>query len=229
MRYESARVELMRATRVVSKLNGEWQSAGNISTLVDDDNIGDHRGPKILATPARKRRMNPEDMVLIDIDGKVLERVGDNEATSELRSLHIPAYKHRKNVRWVFHTHPRHVCGLAIAREPLRREHYEIAFFGVRRGASKIPCLEWGCPGSEDLAKIMCEFYRHSPLRGAILANHGCVVTSKTRDGGIALSYLFEELAARSQCARVFGKSSLVPLGDIDALAGYIDKKYLDL
>ena len=78
---------------------------GNISIRVDKD--------KLLITPTltSKGFMKAEDIILIDMDGNVLE--GSKKPSSEYL-LHTTVYKTRDDVHAVVHAHPVTVSAFAI-------------------------------------------------------------------------------------------------------------------
>jgi L-fuculose-phosphate aldolase len=84
--------------------------AGNVSVRVDKD--------EVLITPSGvvKSAMSPEDIVLVSVDGRVLE--GRHKPTVEM-PLHLAIYKSYKHVKAVIHAHPTYTSVLAVARAPL--------------------------------------------------------------------------------------------------------------
>src|SRR5688500_4122438 len=72
---------------------------GNISVRADDN--------RILITPSgiSKGRMHESDLLVLDLDGKVLSAKENRLPSSEML-MHLEAYKQRSDVRAVLHAHP---------------------------------------------------------------------------------------------------------------------------
>ena len=89
-----------------------WVAAndGNISVRLAAD--------RILATPTgvSKGMMEPEDLIICDLDGKKIE--GERDCTSEIM-MHTTIYRMRPDVKAVVHAHPPVATGFAVAGRPL--------------------------------------------------------------------------------------------------------------
>ncbi|MEW6653993.1 MAG: class II aldolase/adducin family protein [Bacteroidota bacterium] len=70
---------------------------GNISLRLSDDTI------LITPTGVSKGFMQPRDLIVLDLDGNVLE--GKRKQSSE-SDMHLQIYKARKDVISICHTHP---------------------------------------------------------------------------------------------------------------------------
>src|SRR2546421_10446928 len=83
---------------------------GNISIRLNDK--------EILCTPTMvsKGYLKPEDLCVVDYDGKQLR--GTRKRSSEIL-LHLSVYKHNPAVQAVAHCHPPHATAFAVAHEPI--------------------------------------------------------------------------------------------------------------
>lgn len=133
---------------------------GNITVRVGTD--------LVLGTPTSlcKGMMQPEDLVLVDMNGERLN--GSRHPSSEL-GMHLLFYRMRPDVRAVVHAHPPTATAFATVGqaldEPLVAE--VVVTFG------KIPLAPYGMPGSSELHDSLRPFI---PDHDAILmANHGVV------------------------------------------------------
>ena len=70
----------------------------------------------IKASGIRYEEMSPEHMVVVDMDGKVVE--GDFKPSSDVYS-HLYIYKHRPDVCGVVHTHSRYATAFAAVGKPI--------------------------------------------------------------------------------------------------------------
>lgn len=87
-------------------------TSGNISVRVSEDSF--------LITPSglNKGTIEPEDILLVDMDGNKLEPSSPGKPSSEMK-MHILAYKKRKDTGAVVHTHPPFSTAFASSRTPL--------------------------------------------------------------------------------------------------------------
>lgn len=137
-----------------------------------DGNISVRLGRNlILGTPTAicKGMMQPEDLVLVDMEGR--QKGGNRPPSSEL-GMHLLYYQSRPDIRAVVHAHPPTATGFAAAgialEEPIVAE--VVVTFG------SIPLAAYGTPGTSELVAELGPFM---PNHDAILmANHGVVTCS---------------------------------------------------
>lgn len=140
---------------------------GNISVRLNEEEI------IITPTNVSKGFMNPEDMVKLSLDGRLIaSRTGKN-ASSE-RRMHLAIYKHRPDIRAVVHAHPPTATGLAVAGIGLDKPFLpEIV---VRTGPC--PLVPYAIPGGDELPDSIIPYLRdHVTL---LLGNHGAVAYAPT-------------------------------------------------
>ena len=133
---------------------------GNISARLDDN--------KVLVTPTgiSKGFMKPEDLVVINIEGKVLS--GAKKPSSEIL-MHLQVYKDRPDVNSVCHAHPPYATGFAVAGIPLDK----CVLPEVVITLGSIPLIEYGTPGTKELYRPVTEQIKdHDAF---LLANHGAL------------------------------------------------------
>ena len=133
---------------------------GNLSVRLD--------AARIMVTPSgfSKARLQPEDMIVVDRQGKKLS--GTHSPSSEI-GVHLTIYQMRPDVHAVVHAHPCTATGFASAGialdQPLCSE------IAISLGA--VPLAPYATPGSEELSEFLKPFI---PCHEAILmANHGVV------------------------------------------------------
>jgi L-fuculose-phosphate aldolase len=82
--------------------------SGNISARLDNQHI--------LATPSglAKGMLLPEQLIVIDLQGQVVEAAPGLRPTSELL-MHLEAYRRRPDISAVVHAHPMTAIALTIA------------------------------------------------------------------------------------------------------------------
>jgi len=133
---------------------------GNISARLDDN--------KFLVTPSgvSKGSMKPEDLIVVNIDGKVLS--GMKKPSSEV-FMHLQVYKDRPDVNSVCHAHPPYATGFAVAGIPLDKCILPEVIITL----GSIPLIEYGTPGTEELYRPVTKLLKD--YDAFLLANHGAL------------------------------------------------------
>lgn len=138
---------------------------GNISYRVGEN--------EVLCSPTMicKGFMKPEDICMVDLDGKQL--AGTKKRTSEIL-LHLTIMKHRPDVRAVVHCHPPHATAFAVTREAIPQCVLpEIEVF-----MGEVPLAPYETPGGQEFADTVLPFLKATNT--IILTNHGTVSFGKT-------------------------------------------------
>ena len=134
----------------------------------------------------------PEDIVVMDLDGNVVE--GDKKPSSE-HGLHAAMYKAKPNARAAVHTHSMYCTVLAVLHEPIRAAHYVVA----DAGDVLVPCAEYQTYGTMELAKAATDAMGASDA--VLLANHGMIAVGKSLKSAYGLA------AGMEYCAEVYYRS----------------------
>jgi L-fuculose-phosphate aldolase len=133
---------------------------GNVSVRLDSN--------RILTSPTGicKGRMEPEELVVVDVEGRKLS--GTRAASSEI-AMHLLIYRRRPDVNSVCHGHPPVATGYAAAGLPLDKAL--LSEVVITLGA--IPLAPYGTPGTNELPEAL------EPLVDSydaiLMANHGVV------------------------------------------------------
>ena len=133
---------------------------GNLSVRLE--------GERILNTPTcmNKGRLEPEDLVVTDLDGKQL--AGNRKVSSEL-GLHLLFYRMRPDVNAICHAHPPTATGFAVAGRALEQALLPEVIVGLGR----IPLVRYATPGTPELSAAVEPYVPH--YDALLLANHGAV------------------------------------------------------
>jgi L-fuculose-phosphate aldolase len=137
---------------------------GNISAKVDDERV------VITPTGVSKGYITPDMMVVVDMEGKVLN--GDKKASSEV-FMHIQVYKDRPDVGSVCHSHPPYATGYAVAGIPLDK----CVLPEVVIALGNIPLVAYGTPGTDEFYKPVVPLLQD--YDAFLLANHGALTVGK--------------------------------------------------
>ncbi len=139
----------------------------------NDGNISARIGKtKIVITPAgvNKGFMEPSDLVLVDIRGKL---IGNGEPSSEIY-MHLKIYEERPDIVCVCHLHPLYSTGFAVAGIPIEDNILSETVISLGR----IILVDYGTPGTEEL---FSRLKPHLHLSDAfLLANHGALTLGKS-------------------------------------------------
>lgn len=135
-------------------------NGGNISIRVGEN--------LALCTPTlvSKGYMKPEDICLVDLDGKQL--AGTKKRTSEIL-MHLQIMKAQPKAKAVVHCHPPHATAFAVAGvEPPTCMIPEIEVF-----IGKVPIAPYYTPGTPEMGAKVAELVdQHNTV---LMANHGVV------------------------------------------------------
>ena len=104
----------------------------------------------IKASGIRYEEMRPEHMVVMDMDGKVVE--GNFKPSSDVFS-HLYIYKHRPDVFGVVHTHSRYATAFAAVGKSIP---CVLTAMGDEFGGP-IPCAGFALIGDEAIGKLVVE------------------------------------------------------------------------
>jgi L-fuculose-phosphate aldolase len=170
---------------------------GNLSVRLDEK--------RILATPTAmsKGALRPGDMVIVDMDGRVI--AGHRNVSSEI-AMHLLIYKLRSDIHGIVHAHPPTATGFAAAglalNQPLVCE--------VVIGLGSIPLAKYGTPGTPEVCETLAPLI---PQYDAILmSNHGVVAYAETLHHAYMKMETVEHFAQIVLVTHVLGRQQ--PLGD---------------
>ena len=127
----------------------------------------------------------PEDVVIMDLDGKVVE--GERKPSSEWM-MHLIFYKKRDDVEAVVHTHSRFSSTISCMRWDIPALHYYVAFAG-----KTIPCAKYASYGTQELADNAFEGMGEG--KAALLANHGLITIGRSVKEAFLVAEMSEEMA----------------------------------
>jgi len=136
----------------------------------------------------------PEDIVVIDINGKIVD--GKRKPSSE-HELHRVFYLKRNDIDAVVHTHSIYSTILATLRQPLPASNYLVAYSGL-----DVRCADYASFGSIELAQLTFEAMIN---RNAVfMANHGLLT------GGKDILNAFNIAEQIEHCAEVYVKARAI-------------------
>ncbi len=201
---EQLKKQLVQLHLELPKNNLVMWTGGNVSA----------RDPKtglvvIKASGIRYEDMQSKHMVVVDIDGKVVE--GDFKPSSDVYS-HLYIYTHRPDVGGVVHTHSRYATAFAAVGKAIPCVLTAIADeFG-----GPIPCGGFALIGDEAIGKVVVDSIGKSPA--VLLKNHGVFTIGKNATAAVKAAIMTEDVAATVWLALQIGTPDVIPQGDVDKL-----------
>ena len=185
MLYEAVRKELFEIVLKLYQKDFIQLNSGNVSVCASAEQL------VITPTGIPYDDMTAEDLVIIDLNGVVIE--GDYRPSSET-PMHITIYKNIPAVKAIVHTH----------------SPYALAFAAVGRGIpvisteglalrGPVPVADYACPGTEAQGWAAIKAMKGPPsVTGTLLKNHGVVATGKT------LSHAYSTACRIEMAAKVY-------------------------
>jgi len=195
--YEKVKKKIAEIGRLLEEYGLNVGSSGNISVRIPEKN-------HIIITPSGliKSRLRPDDMLVVDIEGKVIE--GGRKPSVEI-ALHLEIYKHRKDVNAIIHCHPVYAMVFAALREdiPVFLEETAIYIGGP------IKVAEFAKTGTKELAKNALKALENR--KAVLLANHGLVAVGRDLDDAFEVAYRVERTAKIYLFTKLLGGPKGIP------------------
>ncbi len=179
-------------------------SAGNVSMRVKK---GDEEFVLITPSNVIYKDMEPKDILIIDLEGKVLE--GERNPSVE-KHLHLGIYKDREDVNAIIHSHGMYstiLSTLNLSLPPIMEEL--VPYLG-----GEVLCSDYGEAGSEELAdNVKASLEARSAV---ILANHGSLCCGSHLEGAYTVLQYLERGSKTYYLAKLIKEPNLLPEDTID-------------
>lgn len=130
--------------------------------------------------------LTPEDVVVMDLDHRVIE--GARKPSSEY-DLHCLVYQNRPDIASVIHTHSTYCTVLATVNQPLRAVHYVLA----DADSPLVPIAPYRTFGSKELAQVVVETMGQA--KACLMQNHGMIACGSTIEAAYGLAATCEWVA----------------------------------
>ena len=179
-------------------------SAGNVSVRMWKD-----EKEFVLITPSNVQyyEMAPEDILTIDMEGKVIE--GKRNPSVE-KKMHLSIYKEREDVNAIIHAHSIYstvLSALDMVIPPIFEEF--VPYIG-----GEVLCANYGEAGSEELADGVLSALEER--NAVLLANHGNLCCGSHLDGAYTVLKYLERGAKIYYLAKLVKEPNLLPEDTID-------------
>lgn len=157
----------------------------------------------------RYEHLRPEQMVILDLDGKTVE--GHLKPSSDAAS-HIYIYRHRPDVGGIVHTHSPYATAFAAVNRPI--PVYLTAHADEFGGP--IPCGGFALIGGEAIGKVVVESIGTS--RAVLLKNHGVFTIGPDAEAAVKAAVMVEDVARTTWLALQLGLPDEIAPEDIARL-----------
>ncbi|SET73303.1 class II aldolase/adducin family protein [Lacrimispora sphenoides] len=147
----------------------------------------------VVITPTSVDRdlLTPRDMVVMDLEARVIENLSGLRPTSE-SLMHLMIYRQRSKAAAIAHTHSAYATAFALLNKPIPAVVYEVANLGLTK--ARVPVAPYGRPGTTGLADSVIESCLEADC--FLLEKHGAVAVDErdVYEAFLKASYI-EELA----------------------------------
>lgn len=180
---------------------------GNISARMGED--------RIVITPSTlsKGRMELDDLLVIDLDGRVLK--ADSRKRRRISSetpMHLEAYRQRSDIRAVIHAHPAHATALTVAGIPFPDD----VLPELLEGLGPVPTTDFATPSSDENAfSIRGHIAAHDAV---LIRNHGAITVGRDLEEALVNLERVEHVARVITLALGLGDIQRLPPGMIEKL-----------
>ena len=194
---ESLREKLWQLHLELPKQNLVAWTSGNVSER-------DKATGYVVIKPSgiRYEDLRPEHMVVVDLDGKVIE--GNLKVSSDTAS-HLYIYRNRPDVNGVVHTHSAYATAFAAIGKPI--PVYLTAQADEFGGP--IPCGGFALIGGEEIGKVVLESIGDS--KAVLLKNHGVFTIGSSGEAAVKAAVMVEDIAHTVWLALQMGMPDEIP------------------
>ena len=207
------RLAIVECGRIAYERRLMTSNDGNISVRLDDGHV--------LITPSgiSKGRLAQDDMLVVDLDGKIISSRPDRKPSSET-PMHLEVYKQRQDVNAVVHAHPIFATTLTVAD----LEFPVDVLPEVLLTMGGVPITRYATPSSHEDAEVIRPFVKdHNAM---LLRQHGSLTLGKNLDEALIHLERIEHVSEIYWRAKMIGTVNRVPDGaQADLIA--LREKYL--
>lgn len=195
MNHLAQRVEICEVGRRLYMRDLIGAQEGNISVRLSSR--------RVLCTPSAvcKGRMQPKDLVEIDMDGAA---VSEGKPSSEIK-LHLAIYRERPDCHAVVHAHPITATAFACCGESIPDDILPEAACTL----GSVALAGFGFPGTDEVADRMRPLMKdHKTI---LMSHHGAVTMGANLEDAANRMEVLERVAMIISRARVLGGPTRMP------------------
>jgi L-ribulose-5-phosphate 4-epimerase len=194
---ESLREELRLRNLELPKHGLVAWTSGNVSGRDPESGL-----VVIKPSGVRYEDLRPKDMVVVDLDGAVVE--GALRPSSDTAS-HLYIYRARADVGGIVHTHSGYATAFAAVGRPIP------VYLTARADefGGPIPCGGFALIGGEEIGKVVVESIGDSPA--VLLKNHGVFTIGATAEAAVKTAVMVEDVARTAWLGLQIGRPEVIP------------------
>ena len=152
--------------------------------------------------------IRPEDIIIMDMDGKIIE--GDKKPSSEYE-LHKIFYERRTDIDAIIHTHTMYATTISCLNWDLPAVHYMIAVAG-----KNVRCADYATFGTIELAENA--YIAMEDRRAVLLANHGLLAGAQTLANAFNITEEIEYVAELYYRTKAIGNPVILSDEEMDLM-----------
>lgn len=198
---EDLRKELVHLNQELPGNNLVAWTSGNVS-------VRDPQTGYVVIKPSgiRYEKLTPESMVVVDLDGKMVE--GKLKPSSDTFA-HVYVYRHRPEVNGVVHTHSTFATAWAAVGKPIPPVLTAICDeFG-----GPIPTGAYAKIGGDEIGEEIIRSIGDSPA--ILMKNHGVFTIGKTGEAAVKAAVMVEDVARTVFYALQLGQPDEIPSEEV--------------
>jgi L-ribulose-5-phosphate 4-epimerase len=199
--FERLKEELVQLHLELPKNHLVVWTSGNISARDPESGF-------VVIKPSgiRYEDLTPENMVVVDLDGRVVE--GRHKPSSDTFA-HVYVYCHRPDVNGVVHTHSTFATAWAAVGKPIPPVLTAICDeFG-----GPIPVGAYAKIGGDDIGQEIIRSIGSSPA--ILMKNHGVFTIGKTPEAAVKAAVMVEDVARTVFYALQLGQLDEIPADEV--------------
>jgi len=199
---EKLREQLVQLHLELPRNNLVTWTSGNVSARDPESGL-------VVIKPSgiRYENLTPESMVVVDLDGKVVE--GRHKPSSDTFA-HVYVYRHRPDVNGVVHTHSTFATAWAAVGRPIPPVLTAICDeFG-----GPIPVGAYAKIGGDEIGQEIIRSIGSSPA--ILMKNHGVFTIGKTPEAAVKAAVMVEDVARTVFYALQLGTPDEIPPEEVE-------------
>lgn len=162
-------------------------------------------------------RLTPETMVVVDLDGNVIE--GTMKPSVDT-GIHLYIYRHRADVFGVAHTHSPYATSFAARGERIPAVLTPITHMLGR----DVPCSRYATPGEVDTGEAIIEAAQGG--FAVLVKAHGVFTMGRSATEATSFAMYLEEAAFTTHLAMLRGPVEELPQEEIDRCYNWYRRNY---
>ena len=203
---------------LVCRLNKELPEQSLVTWTTGNLSGRNFKGNLVVIKPSGVsfENLRPEDMVVVDLSGKVIE---GNLKPSVDTPTHLYIYRRKEWIGGIAHTHSPYATSFAAVGKPIPCVLTAMADeFG-----GPIPCGKYARIGEEEIGKEVVLLCQRCPA--VLLKNHGVFTVGRTPEDALKAAVMCEDSAKTVHLAALLGKPIPIPKSEIArAHRRYVEK-----